>query len=68
MAASVKEIKSFEKQNTCLGILESWYRVDNERDVIKELNNKTDAFILDTAYNAGISKRQAIKKSCRQFQ
>ena len=67
MATNVKEIKNFEKQNTCLDILKSWYRVDNKRDVIKELNNKTDAFIPDTAYSAGISKRQAIKNLVDNF-
>ena len=67
MATSVKAIKNFEKQNTCLDILKSWYRVDNERDVIKELNNKTDAFIPDTAYSAGISKRQAIENLVDNF-
>lgn len=60
MPGTMEQLRSFEKHNTCFEILKAFYNVNSLESLIDMLNDPTDAFIADSAWNAKVCKAYAI--------
>ena len=60
MEISISDLHNFEKHNTCFGILKTWFQTESLEQILRELNDPTNAFIPDAAYGAKVSEDRAV--------
>lgn len=60
MEISISDLHNLEKHNTCFCILKTWFQTESLEQILRELNDQTNALIPDAAYGAKVSEDHAV--------